>query len=200
MTPTNTPMPDGFDPSTAHITAARDDRMVETGIVSAEDRLELPENYAVLKIPRDPPHDGTIQRMLRPLLRALPPDWDVRVLSAIALIDSRPEPDFAIVREDPFCYTTRHPRAGDVGCIIEVANDALLRDEREKARIYARGGIPTYWIVNLVDRWIEVYGEPSGPADVPGYGSLQLYQSGDVVPLTLDEVVVATLRVDELLP
>jgi Uma2 family endonuclease len=200
VSPPNTPVPDGSDPSAAHFAAARRDRVVETGIVSAEDRLELAEDFAVLKIPRDPPHDGTIQRMLRPLLRALPPDWDVRVLSAVALSDSRPEPDFAIVREDPACYTTRHPRAGDVGCIIEVANDALLRDEREKARIYARGGIPTYWIVNLVDRWVEVYGEPSGPADVPGYGSLQLYQPGDAVPLTLDDVVVATLRVDALLP
>jgi Uma2 family endonuclease len=75
-----------------------------------------------------------------------------------------------------------------------------LRDQRDKTRIYARGGIACYWIVNLVDRRIEVYAQPSGPAAVPAYGSFQTYQPGDAVPLVLDGATVGTVPADELLP
>jgi uncharacterized protein (TIGR02996 family) len=76
--------------------------------------------------------------------------------------------------------------ATDVGLIIEVADSSPLRDQRDKTRIYARGSIPIYWIVNLVDRRVEVYSQPSGPAAVPAYGAFQLYQPGGTIPLVLD--------------
>jgi Uma2 family endonuclease len=84
--------------------------------------------------------------------------------------------------------------------LIEVADSSLLRDQRDKTRIYARGGIPIYWIVNLVDQRIEVYTQPSGPIAVPAYGSFQTYQPGDGVPLVLDGTTVATVPAAELLP
>jgi hypothetical protein len=65
---------------------------------------------------------------------------------------------------------------------------------------YTRGGIPCYWIVNLVDRRIEVHSQPSGPTAVPTYASFQLYQPGDAVPLVLDGNTAGTVPVDELLP
>jgi Uma2 family endonuclease len=137
--------------------------------------------------------------MLRPLLKPLPTNWDLRIQLAITLSDSQPEPDFAIVRGSAADYEIRHPGSADVGLVIEVADSSLLRDQRDKTRIYARGGIVCYWIVNLVDRRIEVYTQPSGPTAVPAYGSFQTYQPGDALPLTLDGNVIGTISVADLL-
>src|SRR5262249_40902300 len=149
--------------------------------------------YVVLKMPRNPPHDGTIQLINETLAPAVPQGWLLRIQQTVVLPDSQPEPDFAFVRGSPRSYLTRHPAHADVGLIIEVANASLLRDQRDKTRIYARGGIPCYWIANLVDQRIEVYTQPSGPTALPAYGSFQTYQPGDTIPLVLDGATVATL-------
>src|SRR5262249_7260862 len=147
-----------------------------------------------------PPHAGTIDLLKAALPGRVPAGWLLRIQQTLVLPDSQPEPDFAIVRGTPRTYLTRHPTAADAGLVIEVADSSLLRDQRDKTRIYARAGIPIYWIVNLVDQRLEVYGQPSGPAPVPAYGSFQTYQPGDAVPLVLDGNTVGTIPVAELLP
>jgi Uma2 family endonuclease len=200
MTPTATPVTYGLDASIARFSVDRYQRMIEAGILTSEDKVELLENYVVLKMPRNPPHDGTIQLIDEALAPKIPSGWKLRIQSTVVLSDSQPEPDFAIVRGNARTYLTRHPSPADVGIIIEVADSSLLRDQRDKTRIYARGGIPCYWIVNLVDRRIEVYTQASGPTAVPAYASFQIYQPGDAVPLVLDGTTVGTVPANELLP
>ncbi|MFO0841902.1 MAG: Uma2 family endonuclease [Gemmataceae bacterium] len=201
MTPaTAQPVTYGLDASIPRFSVARYQRMIEEGILTPEDKLELLENYMVLTMPRNPLHDGTILRISKRLRRHLPVGWDLRSQSAVILPDSQPDPDFSVVREAADDYTSRHPGPADVGLLIEVADSSLLRDQRDKARIYARAGIPTYWIVNLVDRRIEVYSQPSGPAAAPAYGLAQTYQPGDDVPLSLDGTTVGAVPVADLLP
>jgi Uma2 family endonuclease len=201
MTPTAaTPVTYGHDAALAKFSVARYERMIETGILTPDDKVELLENYVVLKMPRNPLHDSTIQRILRPLLKLLPSGWDVRVQSAIALSDSQPEPDFAIVRGSYLDYGKRHPSPKDIGLIIEVADASLLRDQRDKTRIYSRASIPVYWIVNLVDSRIEVYSQPTGPVAVPAYQSFQTYQAGDSLSLVLDGRMAASVAVADMLP
>jgi Uma2 family endonuclease len=199
MSTTATPVTYGLDASIPQFSVARYQKMIETGILTAEDKVELLENYVVLKMPRNPPHDSTLQQMLRPLLRSLPADWDLRIQSGIVLQDSQPEPDFAVVRGSATTYKTRQPMPADIGLVIEVADSSLLRDQRDKTRIYARGGIACYWIVNLVDRRIEVYTQPSGPIAVPSYQSLRTYQPGDNLPLVLDGNQAALIPASDLL-
>ena len=182
------------------VSVARYQKMIETGILTADDKVELLENYLVLKTTRNPPHDSVLQRMLRPLLRLIPMKYDLRVQSAITLADSQPEPDGAVVLAEPSSYQTRHPSPADVGLVIEVADSSLLRDRRDKTRIYARAGIPVYWIVNLVDHRIEVYSAPSGPTADPAYGNVQTYQRGDRIPIVLDSGEVGGVLVDEIMP
>jgi Uma2 family endonuclease len=188
------------DASIAKFSVAQYQRMIESGALTDEDKVELLENYVVLKMPRNTPHDGTLLRVSKRLGRRLPAGWDMRSQSAIVLSDSQPEPDLAVVREDPDDYTTRHPTPPDIGLLIEVADTSLLRDRVDKVRIYARGNIVCYWIVNLVDRRVEVYTQPSGPCDSPAYASVVNYAPGDAVPLVLDGVTVATIPVADLLP
>ena len=202
MTPTAAaqPVTYGLDASIPRFSVARYQHMIETGGLTADDKVELLENYVVLKMPRNPPHDGTILRITKRLGRRLPPGWDLRSQSAIVLSDSQPEPDFSVVREVADDYTSRHPTAGDTGLLVEVADSSLLRDQRDKARIYARADIATYWIVNLQDRRIEVYTQPSGPTAAPAYGSVQNYLPGDAVPLALSGSPVASIPAADMLP
>jgi len=201
MTPTIAPTPVtyGQDAAFMRFSVARYQQMIEAGILTPADKVELLENCVVLKMSRNPRHDSTIQRMTRPLLRLLPPTWDLRSQLSITLSDSQPEPDFAVVRGTPDDYETRHPGATDIGLVIEVADSSLLRDQRDKTRIYARANIATYWIVNLVDRRVEVYTAPSGPTASPAYQTTQIYQPGDTIPLVLDAQTYSIPVVD-LLP
>ena len=194
------PVTYGLDASIARFTVARYQRMIETGILTPEDKVELLENYVVLKMPRNPPHDGTIDLVRASLGRQVPAGWLLRVQQTVALSDSQPEPDLSVVRGNPRSYLARHPQPADVGLVIEIADSSLLRDQRDKTRIYARGNVVCYWIVNLVDSRIEVYSQPTGPIDVPAYGAFQTYQPGDAIPLVLDGQTVGSILVADLLP
>src|SRR5437016_4994181 len=112
-------------------------------------------------------------------VRVLPAGWDLRVQSAITLTESEPEPDFAIVRGDESAYLTRHPTTADIGLVVEVSDSTLPGDRDDKGRIYARAGIPCYWIVNLVDRQVEVHTLPSGPVADPRSGQQINHRPGD---------------------
>lgn len=188
------------DASIAKFSVARYQRMIESGIFTPEDKVELLENYVVLKMPRNPRHDGTIGVIDETLRVALPSGWYLRPQLGLTLLDSQPEPDFAVARGRSRDYLTRHPTPADIGLLIEVADSSLLRDQRDKARIYARAAIACYWVVNLVDRQIEVHTNPSGPTAAPSYGSLIAYTTADAIPLVLDGMQVATIPVADLLP
>jgi Uma2 family endonuclease len=84
--------------------------------------------------------------------------------------------------------------------VIEVSNTSLDTDREDKSRIYARAGLPVYWIVNVVDRQVEVYEQPSGPTADPGYATRTDYKPGDSVPLVLDGNTVGTIPAADLLP
>jgi Uma2 family endonuclease len=196
------PLPTTYrcDASIAKFSVAKYQRMIEQNIVTADDRVELLENYVVLKMPSNPPHAGTIQAITKRIGRRIPAGWEPRGQLDIELPDSQPEPDLAVCRGDETTYFARHPVPADIGLLVEVANSSLLRDQRDKARIYARAGIVIYWIVNLVDRRIEVHTDPSGPTADPKYATIQHLLPGDSVPLVLDGTVVATIPVADLLP
>lgn len=175
--------------------AEKYDRMMELESLTAEDKIELLENYLVLKKPETPDHDCAVELLGKRLVEVLPAGWFLRLQDVVALADSRPEPDIAVCHD---CM--RRPTPADVGPVIEVANSSLLRDQQDKARIYARGTVPVYWIVNLEDRRVEVHTQPSGPCDSPAYASVVHFSPGDSVPLVLDGATVATIPVADLLP
>jgi Uma2 family endonuclease len=175
-------------------------RLIEAGVLTEDDNLELLEGYLIQKKPHTPPHDAAIQKENRKWLRILPPEWDFRVQCASTLPESEPEPDIAIVRGDAKAYLTRHPTAADIGLVVEVSDSTLPGDRDDKGRIYARAGIPCYWIVNVNDRWIEVYTSPSGPVADPKFSLRVDHRPGDNISLILGDNAPILVAVQDMLP
>jgi Uma2 family endonuclease len=176
-------------------------RMIDSGILTDEDRVELLEGWIVPKMARNPPHDAVIALLHNEVIGPrLPKGWFCRGQSAVTTQDSEPEPDLAIVRGRSLDYMKRHPGPRDMGLVIEVADTSIRRDRIIKARLYARAGIAVYWIVNLPSARLEVFTEPSGATDAPSYGQRKTYARTRTVPLVLDGVVVAEIPVRDLLP
>ena len=162
--------------------------LAQLGILTEDDNLELLEGYLVHKMTRNPRHDGALDFLLETFFPMIPREYKVRIQAAVTLSDSEPEPDLAIVRRGPN-YRLQHPAPADIALVIEVSDSSLDGDRADKCRIYARAGLPIYWIVNLVDGQIEVYSSPVG-GPTPGYRDRVDRHIGDEV-----EVVLAGRRV-----
>jgi Uma2 family endonuclease len=89
--------------------------------------------------------------------------------------NSAPEPDLLWVKRRK--YTRKHPEPADVLLVVEVAETSLAEDRGEKLELYAEAFIPEYWIVNLIDRVIEVHRQPSGSS----YEWSQAFEPGSLV-------------------
>ena len=175
-------------------------KLIDAGILTEDNPVELLEGWIVPKMTRKPPHDGTIDLANGVLLTYVVLGWFVRIQQAIATADSEPEPDLVVVRGDRRSFLQRHPGPTDIGLLIEVSDTTLSQDRHVKGRLYAHSGIPSYWIINLADGWIEVYTDPDVTADPPVYRTRTDYRPGQQVPLVLDGKTVAMLPVADLLP
>lgn len=109
---------------------------------------------------------------------------------------NEPEPDGALVRGTPSNYSAVHPNVSDILCIFEVSDSSLHFDRTTKQRIYAEAGIPTYVIVNLIDRAIELRTQPT----LGQYASLRTLRAGQGLPLSLGSADALEIPVDQLLP
>ena len=188
------------DPSIYRFTVAQYQRMAELGILGPDDKVELLEGYVVLKMARNPPHDGTMDVVRSALDAILPAGWMVRSQQAIVLTDSAPEPDFALVRGNARSYFTRHPGPADVGLVVEVANTSLDRDLEDKSAVYARSNIVAYWVIDVASGIVHVFTQPSGPTETPSYADHAVVRPPDAMPLTLDGVAVGPIPAADLLP
>lgn len=174
--------------------------MIHTGILTDDDPVELLEGWLVAKMPKNPPHRAVTRLIRQVLERLVPAEWYVDSQEPITTGDSEPEPDVVVVRGETRHYLDRHPGPNDVGLVIEVADTTLQRDRGFKKRLYARAGIPVYWIVNLSDNQCEVYTEPSGSGPQPDYRQRQDYGASDVIPVILAGIEVGRIALRELLP
>ncbi len=170
--------------------------MIATGELPEGSGYELIEGVVVRKMPQDPPHAGCVRELNTQLGRLLPAGWTLSVQLPITLPGSEPEPDATVARGTNRDYFTRHPGPADIGLVIEVADSSRLIDRRDKQRIYARAGLPVYWVVNIPDRQVEVYTDPQPAADPPGYAARADYTPGQSVPLPTGGAVA----VSDLLP
>lgn len=145
-------------------------RMIEGGILESGAPIELLDGFLVhkdrAKAGEDPmtvglDHIWAVDNLPEVLAGVRAAGFYVRTQQPITLPpDGEPEPDGAIVRGTKDDYRKRKPMAGDLACVIEVADSSLDRDRGTKQRIYADAGIAQYVIINLMERVVEVYERP----------------------------------------
>ncbi len=147
-------------PDLYRMTVDEYERMADAGILD-DDRVELIDGYLVKKMGKRPPHVWSVDASEAQLKALLPEGWYLRKESPVRILDfDEPEPDLAMVRGSRDAYRTRHPEPADVALLVEVSDRTLARDRGKKRAASARGRIPVYWIINLVDRQVEVYSGP----------------------------------------
>jgi Uma2 family endonuclease len=171
--------------------------MVASGVFSRGDRLHLIRGLLVAKMTQHTPHSTADLLCGDALERTVPPGWHVRPGKPIRIPGqaSKPEPDRSVARGGIRDYSHRDPDASDVALVVEVA-DSRLREVRDLAGVYAGGGIAVYWIVNLVDRQIEVHTDP-----VPGgYHSRVDFKPGQAIPVMIDGQQLGPVAVEDILP
>jgi Uma2 family endonuclease len=139
------------------------DRLIEKGVFGTEDRIELLGGALVVREPQGSPHAMGIRMAEEALRRVFAAGWDVRGQLPVALDDdSEPEPDISVVPGSFRDYRHGHPPRAVL--IVEVAESSLSLDRALKGSLYARARVPEYWIVNLVDRALEVHRDPVADA------------------------------------
>jgi Putative restriction endonuclease len=180
-------------------TVAQYQRMITLGIVPEDTPAELLDGLIVTKMSRNAPHDSAVYCTHMALIRLLPPTWICRGQSGVTTDDSQPEPDLAVVQGPPTRYRNHHPTAQETALVIEASDSTLDRDRGFKGPLYARSGIPIYWILNIPDDWIEVYTEPATTDGEPLYQQRQVYRQGESVPVIVAGSEIAMIPVQELL-
>jgi Uma2 family endonuclease len=176
-------------------------RMIGAGIFAEDDPIFLWRGQLVTKMTKNPPHVIALTSTYQSLIRAVPVGWYVQQEQPVVIAgDSVPEPDVAVVRGALRDYASGPPTAKQVALIVEVANTSLAIDRGEMLESYAAQAVPVYWIVNLPDRRVEVYTQPTGPADRPFYRESRLFGPEDMVPVILDGREVGRVAVRDLLP
>ena len=174
--------------------------IIQAGILTDDDSVELLEGWLVFKMPKNPPHRATTRLVRTALENILPAGWYVDSQEPITLSNSEPEPDIVVVRGDTRQYLDRHPGAEDIALIIEVSDTTLQRDRTVKKRIYARAGISVYWIVNLVEEQVEVYSQPLVEVEQPDYSQRLDFGRSAVIPIIIEGREIGAIAVNSLLP
>jgi Uma2 family endonuclease len=175
-------------------------RLIDQGFLEEDDPIELLDGLLLVKEPQHSLHRTGILLVAKALEQAFGEGWFVQTQSPIALDDrSEPEPDVCVVRGAPRDYAAAHP--GHPALVVEVAQSGLRRARGRKAAAFARAGIADYWIVNLVDRVLEVHREPARPGPARrhwGYAAGEvLGPDATITPLAAPS---SSVRVADLLP
>jgi len=135
------------------------DRLISLGIFRPGEHLELLGGHLIVSEPQGSFHSAAVGLVDEALGACFGPGWAVRAQMPIALDDeSEPEPDVAVVMGTHRDYAAAHPTRAAL--LVEVADSSLPDDRGTKAALYARAGIADYWILNLVDRVLEVSRDP----------------------------------------
>ena len=141
------------------------DRIVEAGVLTPDDKVELLDGQIVPKMPQNTPHSVATSLTASALRSAFGAGYYAQEEKPVALSAmSEPEPDVAVIAGNPRDHINDHPGPEAIRLIVEVADSSLVRDRVRKAGLYAAADIGEYWIVNLVGGVLEVFRDPEDGA------------------------------------
>lgn len=171
-------------------------KLAETGVLREDERVELIEGEIIEMAPVGPEHVAETHGLYDRIRRLFSKGYCVRMQSPLALGESEPEPDLAVVSGKLSDYLHSHPTTAVL--VIEIAQSSLQYDREVKSSLYAKAGIPEYWIIDLENRRLEVYRDPVAIPDAPfGYGyrtRLLLAPDDAVAPLARPDRAIRVAR------
>ena len=164
-----------------------------------DERVELLDGEIWTLPAQKMPHFTAVEAAAEVLLSAFGPGFTARKHGPMTLEDgTEPEPDVLIAPGSWRDYAQAHPTPPEARLLVEVSDATLRKDRGEKLRTYARAGIADYWIVNLVNRQLEVYRDPAPMNGGFGYKTvLTLFDGDTVTPLAAPG---STITVADLFP
>jgi Uma2 family endonuclease len=176
------------------------EKMIDLGVFQPGEALELLGGHLIVAEPQGAAHYTAVVKTARALQVAFGAAWYVRSQGPIGLDDeSEPEPDVAVVPGTVEDYGRAHPSRAAL--IVEVAETSLAVDRQYKGSLYARAGVPDYWILNLVDRVLEVYREPLADSAAEfGWRYTRSDTLGPTAGVTPLAASAANVLVSQLLP
>jgi Uma2 family endonuclease len=171
------------------------DRMIEAGILSGDEHVELLAGRIIRMSPKGIGHAAANDRAGKCFVKYLGDRATVRNQNPIHLDDSsEPEPDLVLAVPQEKEYFDHHPTPEEIFLVMEIADTSLNVDRNIKSRLYAAAGIIQYCVLNLRTKELEDYREPG--AD--GYRSKQTRSAGQTFSLIAFPDVL--IGVGELLP
>ncbi|HVF09357.1 MAG TPA: Uma2 family endonuclease [Abditibacteriaceae bacterium] len=153
-------------PSRRGLTRAEYECAWKLGVFDPNERMELIEGEIIEKMTQNGPHATAVILVGDALRSVFSTGYVIRPQLPLALGQrSMPEPDVAVVTGSTRDHIQAHPTTAVL--VVEISDSTLTLDRAAKAHIYARAGIPEYWIVNVSDRVLEVYRQPTAMAEQP---------------------------------
>jgi Uma2 family endonuclease len=192
------PVPASALPEPYRFTVDQYERMAEVGILTGADRVELINGIVVIKMAKGPAHVWATKQAGDRLGPLLGDAFSLRREAPARIPElNEPEPDLVIAWGDDLAYLRRHPEPADIALIIGVSDTTYRYDRDQKYAVFAKAGIPAYWIINLVDRRVEVY---TRPVKAGRYRSHKDFRPGQQVPVVIDGQQLGQIAVDDILP
>jgi Uma2 family endonuclease len=169
-------------------------RLVEVGILTPNDKVELIQGEIIKMSPIGPKHAGNIDFVVQKLILLFQEEIIVRNQNPVQLGNmSEPEPDVSILKPNENYYTSSHPKAEDVLLLIEYSDSTLQYDQNTKIPLYAVHLIPEVWIVDLKQNRVITYSSPKGEE----YLNIRTYQKGETIvtgqltrPISVNDLLI----------
>lgn len=181
-------------------TRAEYDRLIDIGVFLPHEPLELLAGELIVSEPQGSAHYTAIGLVEDALRAVLEPGWLVRSQGPVELDDeSEPEPDVAVTRGLRRTFSRRHPSRPAL--VVEISDTSLAFDREHKGSLYARARLDDYWVLNLVDRVLEIYRRPVLDPSAPfgwRYASREVLSAESSVELLA--APGARILVSDLLP
>lgn len=164
-------------------------RMAEAGVLDPDERIELIAGQILLMAAKGTPHVVALALLADVLQNQLKGQALVRTQDPIQLDDySEPEPDLVLVRGSVLDYLAHHPQPSAIYLVVEVADSTLKRDCEVKDKLYARAGISDYCVLDVNNRQLHVFREPT----TTGYTShTTLTEPASFSPLAFLDITVS---------
>lgn len=170
-------------------------KLIDLGVLTEHHNVELIRGEIVLTMPKGDLHAWCLKVLIRLFGARVGDQAILSVQDPLYLTDSAPEPDVVLLAFRADMYRLGGPRAADALLVIEVADSSLAYDREVKGPLYAANGVAEYWILNVVDRCLEVHRQPQPDGT---YADVRTLRAGDSISLA--QLPAIAVAVGDLIP